>query len=94
MPDMASYLRGYRPVPREEAENMTTVVATSSSVASRSNTPDVDLSKELKADVKVREDAPPLGAPYRQKRFFWQKSLKPDPNAIATLVSVPYFRNA
>ncbi|KAF2113116.1 major facilitator superfamily domain-containing protein [Lophiotrema nucula] len=38
--------------------------------------------------VHVSEDAPPLGAPHAEKRFWFQRAKSYDPDAIATLPSV------
>jgi hypothetical protein len=51
-----------------------------------------DLGDEKKA-VKVKtttayETAAPLGVPSQEKRFWWQRGTKYDPNAIATQPSV------
>jgi hypothetical protein len=40
------------------------------------------------AEVTVAEDAPPLGAPNAEKRFWFQRAKSYDPDAVATLVGL------
>jgi hypothetical protein len=45
-------------------------------------------SEKKDADTVVREVPPPLGVSYQEKKFWFQRGVKHDSNAIATQVSL------
>ncbi|PSN64875.1 MFS general substrate transporter [Corynespora cassiicola Philippines] len=73
---------------------MSTVFHSGSGQSASPNTTDygaipLDKGQEKdKVNIFVTEDAPPLGVPNAEKRFWFQRSKAYDPNAIATLPSV------
>lgn len=64
----------------------TVIVNKTKTTATTSSTEAVDNKDGFESSVS-EINAPPLGAPAEEKRFFFQRTRAYDPNAIATQVS-------